>query len=225
MMRSAQLLRTMLQEVFLLSDWISGNRYLNNSEVYNNAEKVYTFFGSRGYSDNAVAAILGNMWRESTVNPGIWEELKPYRGGYGLCQWTPYTKYSNWAGRNWQNNGDLECQYLDYSLQYNWFRNSDNPQYVPEVPPISVSEFITSDIEPWTLAMMFCAYYEHPKNPNDTVRGDKAFEFYNWITGGSVTPPPIDPTPPDDPNPPVADTDIPIWMLFKIAKRSKRLYN
>ena len=37
-----------------------------------------------------IAAIVGNFYQESTVNPGIWEGLDEYAstGGFGLGQWT-----------------------------------------------------------------------------------------------------------------------------------------
>lgn len=35
-----------------------------------------------------IAAICGNFWQESTVNPGIWENLTIGDPGYGLGQWT-----------------------------------------------------------------------------------------------------------------------------------------
>lgn len=35
-----------------------------------------------------VAAICGNFYQESTVNPGIWENTTPDSPGYGLGQWT-----------------------------------------------------------------------------------------------------------------------------------------
>lgn len=39
------------------------------------------------------AAIAGNLWQESGINPGIWQSLSPgawtdLRKGFGLCQWT-----------------------------------------------------------------------------------------------------------------------------------------
>ena len=39
-------------------------------------------------SNYVIAAICGNFWQESTVNPGIWEGLDPTGAGYGLGQWT-----------------------------------------------------------------------------------------------------------------------------------------
>lgn len=42
------------------------------------------------YSTNlhVIAAICGNFWQESTVNPGIWERLEVGAPGFGLGQWT-----------------------------------------------------------------------------------------------------------------------------------------
>ena len=42
------------------------------------------------YSTNlyVIAAICGNFWQESTVNPGIWENLTVGAPGFGLGQWT-----------------------------------------------------------------------------------------------------------------------------------------
>lgn len=37
---------------------------------------------------HVVAAICGNFWQESTVNPGIWENLTVGAPGFGLGQWT-----------------------------------------------------------------------------------------------------------------------------------------
>ena len=70
--------------------------------MQNNAVLLWSYFKAQGWTLNAVAAMLGNMQSESTINPGIWEGLDPFVGGYGLVQWTPYTKYSDWAGSGWE---------------------------------------------------------------------------------------------------------------------------
>ena len=94
--------------------WVAGNYYLSESEMKNNAEMFYDRMRGYGFSLNAIAGILGNVQYESSINPGIWESLDPYEGGYGLVQWTPYTKYSEWAGSGWQNNGDKQCERISY---------------------------------------------------------------------------------------------------------------
>ena len=78
--------------------WITGNRFLSLAEMQINAELFQGWALAAGWSVHAICAMLGNIQSESTINPGIWESLSPYSGGYGLVQWTPYTKYSNWAG-------------------------------------------------------------------------------------------------------------------------------
>lgn len=51
-----------------------------------------------------IAAICGNFYQESTVNPGIWENLTPGAPGYGLGQWTDNAQVTrrtalfNWLG-------------------------------------------------------------------------------------------------------------------------------
>lgn len=66
--------------------WISVDRYLTESEKQNNADIIIAYYRSRGYSDEVISALLGNMERESTLSPILNE-----RGGtgYGLVQWTP----------------------------------------------------------------------------------------------------------------------------------------
>lgn len=41
-----------------------------------------------------IAAICGNFWQESTINPGIWEGLTVGAPGYGLGQWTDNAQVS-----------------------------------------------------------------------------------------------------------------------------------
>ena len=55
--------------------------------MQNNAVLLWSYFKAQGWTLNAVAAMLGNMQSESTINPGIWEGLDPFVGGYGLVQW------------------------------------------------------------------------------------------------------------------------------------------
>ena len=99
--------------------WITGNRYLSMTEMQNNADIMYSFFTDHGWTVNAIAAMFGNMQTESTLNPGIWQDLDPFVGGYGLVQWTPYTNYSDWAGVGWQDNGQKEMERIIYELEHN----------------------------------------------------------------------------------------------------------
>lgn len=177
--------------------WISGNRFLSLSEMSNNGYEIYGYARSHGWSYNAFCAILGNMQSESTINPGIWESLIPYGGGYGLVQWTPYTKYSDWAGTGWEDNGPKELDRISYEATNNiqWFYNSE----LGLNPPITFAEFLQSDLPIRTLANYWCWFYEHPADPNQPARGDQAEYWSTIFTPFSLL--------------------IPPWLLFKFKGR------
>ena len=75
------------------------NAYLTQSQMDGNAQHIADFLTEKGWTRNAIAGMLGNMQRESNINPGLWESLNygNTSGGFGLTQWTPATKYLNWA--------------------------------------------------------------------------------------------------------------------------------
>ena len=53
-----------------MSSWISKNAYLSRDEMENNALIIWSYFGGvKGWTRNAVAALLANMQSESTINP------------------------------------------------------------------------------------------------------------------------------------------------------------
>ena len=174
--------------------WITGNRYLSMSEMQNNADIMHYFFKSQGWTDNAIAAMFGNMQTESTLNPGIWENLEPFVGGYGLVQWSPYTNYSNWAGENWQDNGPKEMERIIYELEngLQWISTT--------LYPMTFREFVVSELTPAYLAQVWLYNYERPTVKPQPARSTQANKWYEYITG--ITP----------------VTGIPIWLLFKIAK-------
>ena len=111
--------------------WHSGNYYLTTAEMQDNAREIALYAHAHGWRKIACAAILGNMQAESGVNPGIWEMLQQFQGGYGLVQWTPYIKYSDWAIDNgyinWEDNGPAELARISYEADNNiqWFDNAE----------------------------------------------------------------------------------------------------
>jgi uncharacterized protein YjdB len=54
-----------------------------------NAQYIYNYLLNNGWTKNAICAFLGNVERESVLNPGAWEVLNNTTHGYGLIQWTP----------------------------------------------------------------------------------------------------------------------------------------
>ena len=197
-----------------MAEWSSGNRYLSQEEMEYNAQLVQAYGLNAGWSKNAICAILGNMESESGINPGIWESLTPWRGGYGLTQWTPYTKYSQWAGVGWQNNGDKEMDRIAWEAANDeqWFYNSQ----IGEYPPYDFSDFLrdsTTTIA--TMANYFLWFYEHPANPIQPWRGEQALAWESFLDWDDPPePPPVPPEPPEPPEP-----EFPYWLLFKFRGR------
>lgn len=175
--------------------WITGNRYLSLTEMQNNADIMYAFFIGKGWTVNAISAMFGNMQTESTLNPGIWENLDPFVGGYGLVQWTPYTNYSEWAGEDWQDNGQKEMERIIYELENHlqWISTS--------LYPMTFREFSQSNKPPAYLAQAFLYNYERPTVKPQPARSKQAEYWYEYLIG----------------HPPAKQ--IPIWLLFKIKGR------
>lgn len=167
--------------------WIIKNNYLSLAEMTNNAQQFVYDMSAYGWSKNALAAILGNMQSESNINPGIWENLTVnYERGYGLVQWTPATKYIDWAGANW-NTGERQVERINYEADngIQWF---ENPEVSPSVPPISFAQFRTSELPVATLANYFLWYYEHPAVPYQPIRAEQAQYWFDTLDfSGSCT--------------------------------------
>lgn len=171
-------------------EWVTGNRYLSSSEMQNNAKIVYQYFNKQGWTLNAVAGMLGNMQRESTINPGIWESLQPYipGGGYGLVGWTPYTRITDWLTSHGyaidDGNGQLakiQEEWLDPSAEVVWIETSTYP--------ISFNEFVASTESPEFLASVFLYNYERAGVAAESERRENARYWYDYLLangGGSV---------------------------------------
>lgn len=120
-------------------EWIKGNRYLSQDEADNNAYLIYYKLTSLGWTLNAIAGLLGNLYQESTNNPGIWQNLyADPSNGYGLAQWTPSTKWTNYAtSQGWAiDDGDRQLEFLDSDPISDYIATSSYPE--------TLSEFKTS---------------------------------------------------------------------------------
>lgn len=185
--------------------WVSGNRYLSLEEMENNALIIYTIFNNLGYSLNAIAAMLGNMQQESTINPGIWQNLKEESaggGGYGLVQWTPWTNFTDWAddnGYEWDN-GEAQCEWIDsVTVPFGqWIKTSDYP--------ISWDEFKTGDYDLNYLTTAFLKNFERAGTEKLEQRQTNALYWYEYISGSEpITPP--------SPIPEPKKKKMPVWMM------------
>lgn len=172
----------------------SANRYLTREEMEGNAEVLASVFLLNGWSANAIAAMLGNMQSESGINPGIYENLDDTSttNGFGLVQWTPNTKYKEWADANGYGSdyGDIFGQTvrIRYELE-------NGLQWIStDAYPLSFAEFSASAETPEYLAQAFLYNYERPASLDQPNRSTQAREWYEFIQNLFPVDPPT-PTP------------------------------
>lgn len=200
------------KETPVSSTWIAKNSYLTETEMQNNARIIHRYLHNLGWTLNAIAATIANFECESTISPARWQSgnYGNMSGGYGLAQWTPVTKFSNWAGGDWETNHDKQLDFLKYHFENpseQWLKRSPYRDW-------SFSQYAASTADPYTLACVFCWNYEAPyialygtnsqKEALKKQRGDCATKWYNYLKS---TPLPT-------------YGNIPIWLLFKLKERS-----
>lgn len=117
------------------AEWIKGNYPLAQYESDNNAILVYYKLSSYGWTLNAICGFLGNVYRESGVNPGAWQDYTvDYSMGYGLVQWTPATKWTNYANsQGWAiDDGDRQLEFIDHLETGQYYPTSSYPETFQE---------------------------------------------------------------------------------------------
>lgn len=171
----------------------SGNRFLSLEEMTVNAQYILDYLGGRGWTKNAVCGMLGNMQTESTINPAIWQNLDSgnMSMGFGLVQWTPASKYIDWANANSfpYEEMDSNLKRIEYEVEagLQWSATGDYP--------LSFQEFKISTETPEYLGQAFLRNYERPADQNQPARSTQARYWYDNLTGeGSAGSKPAFPT-------------------------------
>lgn len=130
----------------------SKNEALSRTEMEANAKYIWNYLGSKGWSLNAVAGMLGNMQHESTINPG---RQQINGSGFGLVQWTPKEKLTEWLSAKGYADGDMDGQ-----LERIIWEKDNKQQYAKNKYKYTFEEFSTSLDSPYTLACAFAFDYE-----------------------------------------------------------------
>lgn len=190
-----------------MSNWLVyyGNGYVaqgwSRAQRAQNVDIIASYFYSQGWTINAIAAMLGNMELESYINPGQWEhgyaiEVPGQRSGFGLVQWTPWEKYTTWAGADWKTNYDKQLYRIQYEVD--WDTESPNTgQWQKKASyPLSFLEFTRANEDVanvrW-LALCFFNDYERGVG-GETARQDNAEYWYTYLQNNP--PQPWNPEPP-----------------------------
>ncbi len=187
------------------------NDPLTNEQIEENAEYIYVYLYKKGWSKNAILALLGNIDEESGFNPGVWQDLNNEYSGYGLLQFTAYEGvneffdylkdegYGNYEDYNALIETDPK-QMLDYQLEFlltgkGWYYsntylknysnayNSEDINTIEENNEFSFAEFQKSSLNCKVLALMFEASYE--RSGDDYLmkieRSDSAEKWCNYF--------------------------------------------
>lgn len=160
--------------------WITGQRFLSYEEALNNAEIVFSVAKNWGMTKEAICGLLGNMWRESHVNPSLGEDGGT---GYGLTQWTPKSKLIARLGvLNLPDNGDNQLKVLERELS-DGANNSGSPfsQWYDSGSYTLTAFKTTTDID--FAVEAFCWGYERPGVPAMEERKEYARKFFQDLTG------------------------------------------
>ena len=185
-----------------MPSWIADDSFLTLAQMQNNADIIAPYMQERGWSLNAISAMLGNMEAESTISPGRYEIGGV---GYGLVQWTPPTKLWNWIFSTYGN--------TDYSNGYYqlerilWEVENGEQWYSTPTYPLSFSAFTTSANSAEYLAGAWLLNYERPADQSaaeQARRGAMARAWYDYITGAT---PPVKP-----------EGNVPPWLYFKFRR-------
>ena len=112
--------------------------WLTESQSLQNAQMVVNFLSGKDWSKEAIAALIGNMRHESSINPNMYEYGYNWGDdrGFGLVQWTPRSKFWNWGlGQGYSEtdlrSGDSQLARIDYEVDNNiqYIANGHSARY------------------------------------------------------------------------------------------------
>lgn len=159
----------------------SSNTYLlaYGNEMKANANYIYSFFKSKGWTKQSICAMLGNMQRESTINPGLWYSLKEgdTSVALGLVQWYPASKLINWCNSKGYDYLSIEAQCNKIMDELNnggqWIATSDYPE--------TFKEFTNSTKSIEYLTYAFLKNYERADVDAASERVEHANYWFNHL--------------------------------------------
>lgn len=164
-------------------------------QMSQNAKYIYIALTDKGWTKNSIFAMLGNIQAESSINPGRWQNdsVGNVSLGYGLVQWTPSTKYTNWCTER----GYSDPSEMDNNLARILYEVENNLQWIAtSTYNFSFKEFTTSTKSIDELAKAFLLCYERPADQSEAVQTYRSTLANNWANtlSGVVPDDPVNPS-------------------------------
>lgn len=171
------------------TDWVDTIDYIiadGSEEEINNMVLAYVALRDSDplWTLEAICGVLGNMWRESHLNPGM-REIGNHNNG-GLVGWTPLTKWSVEANLRhipW-NDGNAQCEWVN-SGKYWYGGKLYTDHWIPgrmSIPMSYATYKSSTTYSPEECAKLFMEGYEAPGTPGLAERQAKARYYYDWLT-------------------------------------------
>ena len=188
----------------------TANSYsISVKDMQPNARYIYQYLKNEGWTLNAIAGVLGNMQAESKMSPWIWQNivegsiinedgtqklnmavLRDRTLGYGLVQWTPYSKYTDWCSDNGLAYWDIDSQL--YRICWEAANNEQWQVKADKGYNITFKNFIkNAEDSPYWLAGAWAFCYERPASSKGTEaeqnnlraeRGNNAEYWYDYLS-------------------------------------------
>lgn len=164
----------------------------NQTQMEVNATYIYKYLTDKGWTKEAIAAMVGNMQAESSINPGRWQSDRvggeAEGHGYGLVQWTPYTKYIDWCN----SEGFSDPSEMDSNLARIIYEVENKIQWYGTgvYSGMSFEDFTKSTESVSYLATAFLLCYERPADQSSgvqTFRSQLANSWYEYLGGIPTT--------------------------------------
>jgi len=161
-------------------------------------EKLWFSLRNAGYSEYAVAGVMGNIYAESEFNIALIEYgYNDSTGGIGLCQWTDCPRGSG-DGRNTQLKhyaASKGGKWTDENIQIEFLLGELSPgggadgyatYALLTYNGYSPSDWVNAST-PEDAAIAFCWSFERPGIPRMSVRTEAARRYYEEFKGKTIS--------------------------------------
>lgn len=155
------------------------------------ASQIYTFYHEKGVEDLQIAAILGNMYQESRLDPSC---IESNGEGIGICQWSfgrkvQYTSYYSSVQKPWNDLiTQLEFSWMEYDEEASIESEFADYQWISDTYSKEDFESATTIEDATTI---YCYGFERcgrdeSQSKLHSVRIPQAQKYYDQIRTGRI---------------------------------------